>query len=115
MRILLFLCLIAISGCATQDVRVPQLQYEVRALQQEVAEMSKKLEKTNKTATSANVKATSANVKATKTAAKVEDVKRVAEKASDATPEGKAPARVEKKSVIMKPREINHETSFLPE
>lgn len=119
MRALIILCLIAISGCAAQDVRVPQLQYEVRTLQQEVSEMSKKLDKTNKTAVSANVKAV-------KNAKKVEDVKRVADKASDTaldavleTKEVKTMtspiAPSQKPSVILKPREINHETSILPE
>lgn len=130
MRALIILCLIAISGCAAQDVRVPQLQQEVRTLQQEVTEMSKKLDQTNKTAVSANAKAASANVKAVKNAKKVEDVKKVAEKASDAaldavleTKEAKtlsAPvaspmAPSEKHPSILRPREINHETSILPE
>lgn len=115
MRTILFLCILAISGCVTQDPQVSQLQYEVRALKEDVAEMSKKLDKTSRTATSASAKAT-------KNAAKVESVKRVAEKASDTaldavleTQEVKSPViQSQKKSVIMKPREINHETSFLP-
>lgn len=115
MRTILFLCILAISGCVTQDPQVSQLQYEVRALKEDVAEMSKKLDKTSRTATSASAKAT-------RNAAKVEDVKHVAEKASDTalnavleTQEVKSPViQTQKKSVIMKPREINHETPFLP-
>lgn len=125
MRILLFLCIIAITGCTTSDVRVPQdpqvsqLQYEVRALKGEVAEMSKKLDKTSKTAVSANVRST-------KNAAKVEDVKHVADKAADTALDAvldvkdgdvrsPVPEQAGKKSVILKPREINHETSLFPE
>lgn len=108
MRILLFLCLVAFSGCVSQDVRVPQLQYEVRALKEDVTEMSKKLDKTSKTATAA--KAT-----ASKNAVKVEDVKRVAEKAAEPkTFESPMPPS-SGPSVIIKPREINHETSLFPE
>lgn len=119
MRFVLLLCILAISGCVAQpvqDARVPALQYEVRALKEEVAELSSKLDKTTKTAVSARVSAT-------KNAAKVEDVKKVAEKASDTalnavleTQDVKSPIpETEKKSVILKPREINHETSLLPE
>ena len=108
MRTILFLCILAISGCVTRDPQVVQLQHEVRIIREDVAEMSKKLDRTSRTATSASVRAT-------KNAAKVENVKRVAEKAPDAVQESKSPViRSEEKSVIMKPREINHETSFLP-
>lgn len=124
MRILLFLCMIAIAGCTTSDVRVPQdpqvsqLQYEVRALKGEVAEMSKKLDKTSKTAVSANIRST-------KNAAKVEDVKQVADKAADTALDAVLDVKdgdvrsplpeSTKKSSVLKPREINHETSFFPE
>lgn len=101
-----------------QDPQVAQLQYEVRTLKEEVAEMSKKLDKTSKTAVSANVRST-------KNAVKVEDVKHVADRAADTALDAvldskdvedvKSPvSQSEKKSVIMKPREINHETSLLP-
>lgn len=118
MRTLLFLCFVAISGCVSQDARVPQLEYEVRALKEDVTEMSKRLDKTTKTATSA--KAT-----ASKNTKKVEDVKRIADKAADTALDAALDAKDDevrspvpestKPSAIMKPREINHETSLFPE
>lgn len=115
MRTLLFLCFVAISGCVSQDARVPQLQYEVRALKEDVAEMSKRLDKTTKTAASA--KAT-----ASKNTKKVEDVKRIADKAADTALDAALDAKDDdtesplppssKETVILKPREINHETTL---
>jgi len=115
MRTLLFLCFVAICGCVSQDPRVPQLQYEVRALKEDVTEMSKRLDKTTITATSA--KAT-----ASKNTQKVDDVKRIADKAADTALNAVLDAKdndmkspmppSNKEPAILKPREINHETTL---
>lgn len=105
MRLLLILCVLAIGGCVSQPApEVAKLQSEVRNLKEEMTDISRKLDKTKRTANAASSKANAAVVE-------VKAAKETANKALDASSVPPAPTGEAK---ILKPRQINHETSILP-
>lgn len=115
MKFTLLCWMVLLAGCATTagDPQMASLQQQVHSLKAEVAEVSVKLEKTNKKAAAANATAVSAKKVATKNAEKVEEVKAVAEKNSHPQIIQVQPSS-QRPTGILKPREINHETSLLP-
>ena len=105
MRLLLILCVLAIGGCVSQPApEVVELRHEVRNLKEELTDMSRKLDRTSRTANAASSKAKAAVVE-------VKAAKKTAIKALDASSTPPAP---QGEARILKPRQINHETSILP-
>lgn len=109
MRVLAILFALALAGC--QSTEIPRLQQDVMVLKQEIADINHKLDRTSKTASSANAKASNAAATAKKLDVKVESAKQTADRALESANErplnrGETP--------VLKPREINHETSIIP-
>lgn len=76
--------------------------------------MSRKLDKANKTAKIASSKATAASTKAKAAIIEVKVVKETASKALDAASSSPVQVAPQGSAKIIKPREINHETTILP-